>query len=480
MVYDIYDEKINLLFRADSYNASHPWQYPEGTSAEFLYIESRGAVAPLAHVKDHVFFGLQIVLNKYLSKPITQQDIDEAAEFFPAHGEPFNKEGWQYILDKYNGYIPITIKAVPEGMVVPLHSPVVTVECDDPKCFWVAGYFEALILKISWYGSTVATLSRECKKIIMEYLKLSCDDPETDILFKLHDFGDRGVSSDESAEWGGAAHLVNFLGSDTILGVLCANRNYDIKMAGFSIPAGKHGAFTAWGREREVEAYRNMIKKFGGKGKIFAVVSDAYDIYNACEHIWGEELRQEVIDSGAIVVIRPDSGDPLEVIPRCLKILAEKFGTTTNKKGFKVLKYVKLIQGDGITIDSIRKLCKAITNMGFSLENVNFGMGGGLLQQVNRDTLKFAMKTSATMQNGIWIDAFKAPVGDAGKTSRKGRISLYRVRKGHGTATELITLRIEEAETMPNVIEDMLKPVYINGKLLNKSTFVEVRNRASI
>jgi nicotinamide phosphoribosyltransferase len=427
----------NFILMADSYKFSHWLQYPEGTDGYFGYIEARGCERGWNELE---MFSLQIFLKRVLSKPITQENIDEAAAFAAIHGEPFNKEGWEYILKTYNGYIPVTIKALPEGTIAPLLVPIVTVECLDKNCFWVGSFLETALLRAVWYGTTVATLSWQCRQVIKKEMELSCDVIDG-LNFKLHDFGARGVSSAESAGIGGAAHLASgAMGSDTIEGIWTANKYYNIAMAGFSIPAAEHSTITSWGKDGEVEAYRNMLQKYAKPGAILAVVSDSYDIFNACENLWGGTLKQEVIDSGAIVVIRPDSGDPETVVLKCIEILGEKFGTTRNSKGYQVLNNVRLIQGDGVNERSIRCILANLRLHGWSAGNIAFGMGGALLQGINRDTLQFAMKCSAIRVNGEWRDVSKNPVTDSGKRSKAGRISTY--QKGHGPV-QLVCERVD-------------------------------------
>ncbi len=335
--------RYNLILDTDSYKTSHYLQYPKGANAMFSYLEARSGEYP-----ETVFFGLQMLMDKYLSSPISQQDIDEATTFYQKHGVPFDRAGWQYILDRYQGWLPITIRAVPEGRRIPNGIPLVSVQCNDPKVFHVASYVEDIIMR-SWYPCTVATKSLEAKKIIRRYMEETCDDL-SGLPFKLHDFGARGVSSYESAQIGGAAHLVNFMGSDTVVGIAAANHHYHSDMAAFSIPAAEHSTITSWGRENEAAAYANMVDQFGGEGKIYAVVSDSYNIFEACDRLWGQELRQRVIDKGGMLVIRPDSGDPVDVTLRCIGLLASRFGYTTNSKGFMVLKHCRLIYGDGMDL----------------------------------------------------------------------------------------------------------------------------------
>ena len=446
----------NIILNTDSYKASMFKQYPVGTTGVYSYIESRGGQYDAT-----VFFGLQAFIKEYLLDPITQADIDIAEEVWTAHGEPFNRAGWQYILDKHNGYLPVVIKAVPEGTKVPVKNVLATIENTDPECFWLTTWLETALLRAVWYPTTVATQSRSIKETILTYLEKT-GDPST-INFKLHDFGARGVSSLESAAIGGASHLVNFMGSDTISGILYAREFYNAPMAGFSIPAAEHSTITSWGRDNEVEAYRNMLTQFAKPGSIVAVVSDSYDVFNAVDKLWGEELRQQIIDSGATVVIRPDSGDPLEINQKLIKILGEKFGYTTNNKGYKVLNNVRLIQGDGVNESTIRTILGNFMINGWSADNIAFGMGGALLQIVNRDTQQFAMKCSAAEINSKWVRVQKDPITDSGKKSKAGRVTLYQAKDGTFSSG---------VEDWP---ESALKEVFRDGKLITEYTFDQVR-----
>lgn len=452
---------MNNILNTDSYKLSHWLQYPPGTEYVSSYIESRGG-----KWSETLFFGLQAFVKEYLLKPFTMEDINEAEEFSKLHGEPFNREGFEYILKEYKGFFPVRIESVPEGTIVPVSNVLVQVVNTDPKCFWVTSFLETALLRAIWYPTTVATNSYMTKKVIYNSLKRTSDDPDMQISFKLHDFGARGSSSMESAALGGMAHLVNFMGTDTIVGIMAARKYYGEEMAGFSIPAAEHSTMTTWGGpEKEVDAFRNMLKQFAGPGKLVAVVSDSYDIYNATRNIWGEELREEVIKSGATVVIRPDSGDPTIVPIDIISILMDKFGYRRNEKGFKVLPTcVRVIQGDGINIDSISTILQNMEKAKLSADNIAFGMGGGLLQDLNRDTLMFAMKANAVRVDGSWRDVWKKPVTDDSKSSKAGRLAL---------TEDFRTIKFNK------VFNNLLKPIYENGKLLSTITFEEVRANAS-
>ena len=278
----------NLILNTDSYKASHFLQYPAETEVVSSYIESRGGQFPQT-----LFFGLQAFIKEYLLKPVTTADIDEAEALFAAHGVPFFREGWEQIVQQHGGFLPIEIQALPEGMIVPTGNALVQIRNTDPQAFWLTSYLETALLRAVWYPTTIATLSWQVKQCIRQSLETTCDNPANELPFKLHDFGARGVSSHESATLGGMAHLVNFMGGDTVVALLAARKYYGADMAGFSIPAAEHSTITAWGREGEADAYANMLQQFGQAGKLLAVVSDSYDIYHAVSEIWGKQLRAQ-------------------------------------------------------------------------------------------------------------------------------------------------------------------------------------------
>jgi nicotinamide phosphoribosyltransferase len=452
----------NLILNTDSYKASHFLQYPPGTEEISSYVESRGGQFP--HT---LFFGLQAFIKQYLLSPITYDDIGEAEALLIAHGLPFNQAGWLKIVNEHGGHLPIEIVAVEEGEVIPTLNAVVQVRNTDRGLPWITSYIETALLRAIWYPTTVATLAFEAKRVIRRYLEMTSDDPDGQIPFKLHDFGARGVSSLESAMLGGMAHLVNFQGTDTVSALLGARKYYGAAMAGFSIPAAEHSTITSWGREREADAYANMIGQFGKPGKLVAVVSDSYDVFNAVSELWGKTLKDQVLRSGATIVVRPDSGNPSEVVVEVARRLADAFGTSTNTCGYTLLNpCVRIIQGDGMDLEQIGKVLAALADAKFSTENVAFGMGGGLLQKVDRDTMKWAMKASAIKINGFWQDVYKDPVTDHGKVSKKGRQALIRDAAGWRT--------VPAAE----VRENRMTQVYRDGKLLRQTTFDAIRGRA--
>lgn len=456
-------QNTNPLLATDSYKLSHWKQYPEGTTRVFSFFESRGGMFP-----EVVFFGLQYLLEEHLvGRVVTEERIREAANIAKLHfgmDALFNEAGWRYILDRYDGHLPLEIRALPEGIPTFTSNALMTVENTDDRVPWLTNYVETILVQ-TWYPSTVATQSREMKRIILKYLE-ETGTPES-IAFKLHDFGFRGSTSFASAAIGGAAHLVNFQGTDTLAAVALCAKYYGEPMAGFSIPAAEHSTITTWGRENERDAFANMLASY--PTGLVAVVSDSYDIYRACRELWGSELKEQVLARDGVLVVRPDSGEPTEVVPRVLALLGDALGFARNEKGYKVLHpKVRVIQGDGISYKTLGGILESVKKSGWSVDNLAFGSGGGLLQNVDRDTQRFAFKASAVKIKGQWRDVMKDPITDPGKRSKAGRLAV--VAEGHGYKT------VRDAGEKNN----LLIPVFRNGELLVRHTFADIRKRAEI
>lgn len=441
----------NIITLTDSYKVSHYRQYPPGTQRVRSYFESRvGARYPVTK-----FFGLQYILKRYFvgDEVITIKKIEHAKKLFDAHMGPgiFNEQGWRDMLKKYHGKLPLHICAVPEGLEVPINNVLFTVENTDNDFPWLTNYVET-ILTHTWAPSGVCTRSKMMKNTILKALELSGDPKIID--FKLHDFGFRGVSSVETAALSGAAHLVNFMGTDTCAAIELLMDYYGAdEMPGFSIPAYEHSTVTAWGKLREVDCYRNALKQY--PDGMVAVVSDSYDIYNACRNIWGDTLKDEVLARDGVLVIRPDSGEPHTVVPNVLQILDETFGSTVNEKGYIVLNpHVRVIQGDGIDEYTLPTILNAVMDAGFSADNPSFGSGGGLLQKIDRDTQRNAFKCNEVTIDGVDYPVFKTPKTDMTKASKGGKLKLIKDDNGYRT------VNYKEPG------EDILVSVFDNGNLL--------------
>lgn len=468
--------EYSILFDTDSYKFSHWKQYRKGVCRMISYLESRGG-----KFNDCTLFGLQYLAHKYLSKKITKRQVEEARIFAAKHGLPFNYDGWMYVVERYKGKLPVVIRAIPEGMVVPVKNAILTIECDDEKCFWVASWLETMLVRL-WYPSTIAMNSRESKKIIKKYLDMSSDTPES-ILFKLHCFASRGLTVQEQ-HIGTAAHLLSFLGSDTVGGIRLANHYYHCDMAGFSITASEHSTVSMNGPEGEHEFFFRYVQEnlvemptIPGVPKLAACVSDTYNIFEACK-VWASERMLKLIKlSDGTVVIRPDSGPPVETLSEIFDTLEAALGDKVylNSKGYKMLpNELRVIQGDGIDREMIEKiLYHLVVEKGWSAENIAFGSGGGLLQKFDRDTQKWAFKCSAAwLKDGTQIDVRKNPITDQGKQSKAGRLDLV---KRNGVFE---TIAVPDGQDYPS--DSVMNIVFSYGDIYYDTNMDECRERMAI
>lgn len=465
----------NLALQTDSYKIGHWMQNPDGTEYVQSYGESRGSKSGYDRV---VFFGLQAAIKEYWQTQITIKDVEQAQLLMDAHLGPgiFNKQGWLKIIEKYDGYLPVRVRAVKEGSVLPTKTALYTIENTDPNFPWLPSFLETTMLRAAWYGTTVATNSYRIKQEIKNWLEITADNNDS-LSFALHDFGYRGVSSNESAKIGAAANLINFFGTDTIAGLIAAMEYYNATgVVGYSVIASEHSTMCANADAQnrdDKESIEKMVSileqrvKETGAFQIVSAVADTYDTMRFVELV-GTEFKDRIEKSGGRFVVRPDSGDPVTVPIDVATKLMKLVGYTINSKGYKVLPaYVRVLQGDGIEFDSIHDILFFAEQRGISAENFVFGMGGALLQNVTRDDFKFAQKASAICVNGVWKDIFKDPITDSTKTSKKGRLTTVQTYDGL-----IITKRIDEV--LPTDI-DLMEDVFVNGVLYRDQTFDEIR-----
>ena len=467
----------NILLLADAYKYSHHKLYMPGVTKIYSYLQSRGG-----QFDETIFFGLQYYLKHYLEGVvITKEKIDEAESTLRqvfGRDDVFGRENFEYILREHGGRLPVMIKAVPEGSVVPVDNVLLSIENTDPRCFWLTNFLETLLMQV-WYPCTVATLSREIRKVIHSYYRDTAGNASmAGIDFVLNDFGFRGVSSVESAGLGGAAHLLNFRGSDNVAASTLAKKYYDTNTVyGLSVPATEHSVCTLMGEEGELDVFRHVLETF--PTGIVSCVSDSYDILRACSEYWGGALKELILSRDGVLVIRPDSGDPVFTLLKVFAILMNKFGYTINEKGYKVLPpQVRVLQGDNINITSIRAIYGALKVNGISAENLILGMGGALLQKPDRDTQRFAFKCSYAEIQGVGRDVRKNPLEidelgrlvESFKRSKAGELKLIHTTEGYKT------VRKEQQPDEP----DQMVTVFENGTLLHTATFEEARARAVI
>ena len=459
----------NILLDSDVYKHTHWKMIPKNVKYAYAYQESRG-VTDKGVPPETLVFGYQYYIKRYLEgKVITEEMITQAADMMKeifGTDKYFNEHGWKYILENYDGQLPIIIKAVPEGTVVPCHNILLSIQNTDPNVPWLTTFVETLLMR-SWYPISVASTSFGIKRLIKKYQEKTGGSPMID--FHLNDFGSRGVSSKESAGIGGMSHLINFQGSDTIEAARYAKAFYNAGFVMASVAATEHSETLLFGEEHEKEAYEHFIDTF--PSGILSVVSDTYDINNAVDKIFGEELRDKILERDGRLVVRPDSGYPPHITVQVLKSLYKHFGGTNNAKGYINLNpKVGVIYGDYIRYGMIDDILAGMEKEGFSTDNVVFGMGGALLQQVNRDTFKFAIKNSACAdENEKWVGIAKNPISDPSKKSKKGRLQLIQ-EDGKFRTQEYNYLHSDK---------DLLVPIFKNGKLLVEYDWEDIRERAA-
>lgn len=494
------DLLANSILNTDSYKLGHFTFEEDGTTGDYAYIEARKG----GDYTEVTFFGLQYFILYYMTKPITAAMIDEAEDQVLNHGLPFHRKGWELILTRHKGFMPVRIKALREGETVEHGVVQVTIENTDPEIAWAARYVETALLRADWFGSTIAARSIRWQEKLRPFLERT-GSPET-LAWKIVDFGARGSETTESAAIAGAAHLIATNVTDNQMGIRLARLAYPgsdaetetgYYMPAYSIPATEHSVTTAWGAMREYAFFENILRKHGslprmpdGTRRMVSVVIDTYDQDQAVA-IWGtsvgqpltlrytvkgEEvevvvqkggLKRALMESNMKLVVRPDSGDPRTNVPHLLNLLGKYFGFTMNAKGFKMLpEYIGVIQGDSIDEKSLVEIAAAIEAAGWSLDNVNFGSGGGLLQKdVTRDEHRYAQKASYVIVNGEERAIQKMPKTDPTKASKSGRFSVVR-RNGR-----LMTIKEGEMEAGER---DELELVYENGRVERIMSFLQV------
>jgi nicotinamide phosphoribosyltransferase len=401
-----------------------------------------------------VWYGIRYIIEHFVMRQWTLRDIELADAFYSSHMAPtftefpYPRDIFLKFINENNGYMPVKIESLPEGTCIHAHVPVFQITSENeyaPLCT----FLETLLVH-TWYPTTVATLSRRCKDIIADGFEVSVDEGVESPLLnsRLHDFGFRGCTGVEQSVLGGVAHLLNFTGTDTLSAAYYAQfaLNEGRPVAN-SIPATEHSVMTAWPSEQD--AILNMISHFGSG--IFASVMDSYDYQRALDTVVPSVAAKQV-EKGGFWVLRPDSGIPEDAVVAGLKAAEAAFGADVNSKGYKVPRKVGVIQGDGICIHTIKTILDAVHAAGFSAESTAYGMGGGLLQKVNRDTMSFAVKLNHIVYaDGTAVDKMKAPKDDHGKDSLPGVLAVKRV---DGVPTVFPAEEVSDEENMLQVVYD--------------------------
>jgi nicotinamide phosphoribosyltransferase len=481
---------MNTLNLTDGYKVDHRTQYPKGT--ELVYSNWTPRKSRIDGVDKVVFFGLQYFIKKYL-----QEEFDK--NFFQKPKEEVLKKyrrrisaylgadaiTYEHIEALYDlGYMPVEIKALPEGMLVPMRMPMFTIKNTLPDFFWVTNFLETVLSCVIWMPCTSATISLQYRKILDRYAEQTGGD-KAFVDWQAHDFSFRGMAGLEAAMMSGAGHLLNFTGTDTIPAIDFLEDYYgadsDKELVGGTVPATEHSVMCMGMEDTEINTFRRLINDVYKTG-IVSIVSDTWDFWKVIT-VYLQELKNEILTRDGKVVIRPDSGDPVKIIcgdpnaepgtpefKGAVECLWETFGGTMTSKGYKMLDdHIGLIYGDSITLERCEAICRQLEAKGFASTNVVFGIGSYTYQYVTRDTFGFAMKATYGEVNGEGRAIFKNPKTDDGtKISAKGLIRL------DGNKLEVTTMTDEV--TMEEEAGGMLEVVYRDGEILKEVKLEEIRS----
>ncbi|MDR2977764.1 MAG: nicotinate phosphoribosyltransferase [Streptococcaceae bacterium] len=438
----------NFILNTDAYKLTHWQEYPAGLSKLYSYCEARVG----GRFDEIDFFGLQMIIHDHFLEPITTDMIDEAqaaAEKTFGTRKYFNRSVWEKVRDL--GYFPMRIKALPEGMVVPAGTALYTIESTEPWFATTLNAMETILMHI-WYPTTIATNELYIKRALHKFYVKTGE--LANLPFAVNDFGLRGVTSRQSAERGGAAHLLHFRGTDNMVANHAVEEIYGLSGWGLSVWATEHSVATSYGEGAGEYDYLKAQLDRSDENTTVSIVIDSFETLNFIDNVVGsEEIKQQIIQRPGRVVFRPDSGNPIETPIDVINHLERIFGHTVNDKGYKLLNSnVGVIQGDGMKRETIIELYETLTALGWSADNLITGSGGGLLQEgFDRDTERFAIKASyAELEDGTELNVQKKTPG---KVSKAGRFKVVEDETG-----TILTVPITDARV------DLLRTVYDNGQ----------------
>lgn len=478
--------KMNPFLLTDFYKIGHPFQYPKGTTLVYSNLTPRKS--RLEGVDEMVFFGLQYFIKEYLITYFNENFFKQSKEkvITEYKRRVVNSLGsdlpsYKHIEDLHDlGYLPIEIKALKEGSSVKMKVPVLTIVNTLPEYFWLTNFIESLMSAIIWQPCTSATIAKEYRKILNEFAEKT-GMPKEFIQWQGHDFSFRGMSSLESAITSGMGHLLSFTGTDTIPAIDALeqyyNANADKELIGGSVPATEHSVMCSGSKDGEVETFKRLITEVYPNG-VISIVSDTWDLWKVCTE-YLTELKDVILERDGKVVIRPDSGNPVDIIcgnpngvtknerKGVVELLWDIFGGTETEKGYKLLdSHIGAIYGDSITRQRATEICQKLMDKGFASQVV-FGIGSFTYQYNTRDTFGMAMKATYIEVGNEPRNIFKKPITDSGeKTSATGLLS---VKKENGQYI------LNEKVNCDEEAEGELKTVFKNGLLVKDFTLAQIR-----
>lgn len=480
---------MSTLHLSDGYKVDHRNQYPTGT--ELVYSNWTPRTSRVEGIDEVVFFGLQYFIKKYIIEEFDTEFFGKPKEEVI---ENYKRRIGTYLgpdAIKYEhvealhdlGYLPIEIKAVPEGTLVPLRTAMFTMKNTLPEFFWLTNFLETIMSCVIWMPCTSATMALQYRKILNRFAFETGGDSDF-VNWQAHDFSFRGMAGLEAAMMSGAGHLLSFTGTDTIPAIdfleKYYNANSDTELIGGSVPATEHSVMCMGTQDDETGTFRRLIKETYPTG-IVSIVSDTWDFWKVITE-YVPELKNDILNRDGKVVIRPDSGDPIKIIcgdpdaeagspafKGAVECLWETFGGTKTEMGFNLLdEHIGLIYGDSITLERCTIICQQLKEKGFASTNVVFGIGSYTYQYVTRDTFGFAMKATYGEVLGEGREIFKNPKTDNGtKKSAKG---LIRLEGENGRVTGM-----QDQATWEEEQTGMLQTVYKDGKLILDQKLSDIR-----
>jgi nicotinamide phosphoribosyltransferase len=476
---------MNPLLLTDGYKLGHKEQYPQGTTK--VYSNWTPRKSRIDNIDNVIFFGLQYFIKKYLIKQFDTEFFNQpkaavVTEYKRAvdHYLGVNYDV-SHIEDLHDlGYLPIEIKALPEGTEVPIRVPMFTIVNTLPEFFWVTNYLETLLSNSIWQPCTSASIAKQYKTILTKFAQETDVENLEFINWQGHDFSMRGMSGIESAILSGMGHALSFTGSDTLPVAINLEKFYNTdvtkELVIGSVNATEHSVMCAGNKEDEIETFKRLLETY--PTGILSVVSDTWDLWKVLTD-YLPKLKEEILERDGKLVIRPDSGDPVDIICGCdhddptiakgvIELLWAAFGGSLNTQGYKVLNpKIGAIYGDSITIDRATQICERLKEKGFASTNVVLGIGSFTYQYNTRDTFGFAMKATYIEVNGEGRPIFKDPITDDGtKKSAKGLIKVY---EQNGT------LMYKDECTLDEEKEGLLTTVFKDGHLMQEQSLQDIR-----
>ena len=452
-----YGMRRNLVVDTDAYKITHWLQRPQNITKLYSYGEPRVG----GKDKEICFFGLNpIIQNHFMQKVTPEMIIEGIEESIDTFGTPdyFNKEVWQKVMNL--GYLPLRIRAVPEGTVLPEGNVAFTIESTEPWFANMVSHFEDYLMWV-WYSTAVCTRAFNIKKGILPSFLKSSDFTNEVLPVAVNDFGLRGGTFFEGSAIGGMAHLVHFVGSDNMPASRMIKDYYGMKGRAKSVWATEHSVATAYGDGvGEFDYVKAQLSQFTDRTK--SIVIDSYDPDNFIQNVVGNpEIRDMIISHEGRIVFRPDSGKPLTNVCKYSDMLGAIFGFSLNSKGYKVINHnVGLIQGDGMNEQSIPELYAEYIKTGWAADNIITGSGGGLLEEgLTRDTQRWAVKACYGEKDGVPFNIQKRPKSDMTKASKAGELKLHKIGSSFMT--------LESSKETPQqfkAYQDSLVTVFENGK----------------